>query len=504
MFDPVNRREFFEQTAVAAVGAGLACCLTLPGESVPAAEAVSAGAPLAPGQAAPMGLMSRIDPILRPTRPSLSAAENALPLLKQAAKLLTQFPGGEFDLADCFDTENPDAERDRRIAGWIDRHEHVIPLVEQAVARGKLEFPNTTWTADRIVDWWPLHGLACFLRLRAQRLASEDKLAEAAHASRTMSEAFRLLEVGDGGTVDYLNAIAWEANSWALARQLAAHPKADGNFVRSLLVGLPVRDDPLDGLRRTARAECCSFLLPVAAKTEGADLAETVEIMLGWNRRVGEFSPRKDYELQRKKLLQLFECHPKPYDLADTVERASAQSAAIIRALDLPWQAFNALPLSGPPKELAAWPDKLSMSLDCGAVGAGDITDAQIRAARKELLPVENPLGKKFVDEYTGASRWLREMAEKNQAQFEATRLFLAIRIFALEQGKLPANLDALVDARILDAVPLDPFSGRPFHYSPTKQVLWSVCPNGQFSPVASREAYAFDDYLWRLNACLP
>jgi hypothetical protein len=502
MFDPVNRREFLEQTAVAAVGVGLVGCLTMPAESVPAAEAVSAGAPLPAGQAAPTGLMSQIDPILRPIGPPLAEAENALPLLKQAAKHLTPLPGGGFDLADCFGIENPDAQRDRRIAAWIDRHEHVIPLVEQAVARGNLAFPNTTWTVDRIIDLWPLLLLARLLQLRAQRLVSEGKLVEGAQASRTLSEAFRLLAVGDGGTVEYLNAIHCEANAWTSARHVAAHPKADDNFVRSLLAGLPVHD-PLEGLRRAARAECCNFLLPVAAKTEGADLAETVEIMLGWTPRVAEFSPRKDYELQRKTLLQLFEGHPTPYDRADTLTRATTRSAEIIRDLDLPWQAFNARPQSGPPKELAAWPEKLSMSLDFGTVGAGDVTDAQVRISRKELLSTENPLGRKFVESYTGASRRLREMAEKNQAQYEATRLFLAIRIFALEHGKLPADLDALLGADILHAMPPDPFAAEPFHYSPAKRVLWSVGADGRNAPAEANEASDFEVCVWRLDACL-
>ncbi len=53
-------------------------------------------------------------------------------------------------------------------------------------------------------------------------------------------------------------------------------------------------------------------------------------------------------------------------------------------------------------------------------------------------------------------------------------RLRLAARAYELEKGGPPPSLEALVPGYI-DAVPADPFDGRPLRYDPVRRLVWSV-----------------------------
>ncbi len=55
-----------------------------------------------------------------------------------------------------------------------------------------------------------------------------------------------------------------------------------------------------------------------------------------------------------------------------------------------------------------------------------------------------------------------------------AARTIAALRAFQVRSGKLPATLAELVPGT-LEAVPLDPFDGKPLRYSRDKKILWSV-----------------------------
>lgn len=54
-----------------------------------------------------------------------------------------------------------------------------------------------------------------------------------------------------------------------------------------------------------------------------------------------------------------------------------------------------------------------------------------------------------------------------------------AIKLYEKEQDEMPSHLEDLVSAKILQILPEDLFSGKPFHYAPEKKLLWSVGPDG-------------------------
>jgi hypothetical protein len=67
------------------------------------------------------------------------------------------------------------------------------------------------------------------------------------------------------------------------------------------------------------------------------------------------------------------------------------------------------------------------------------------------------------------------------------TQLFIALRCYQLEHGKLPDSLDDLAP-EYLPAVPTDPFTGRPFGYEPTgeRPRIWSVGPDQKTDPAVT------------------
>lgn len=64
----------------------------------------------------------------------------------------------------------------------------------------------------------------------------------------------------------------------------------------------------------------------------------------------------------------------------------------------------------------------------------------------------------------------------KSETWLDLTRLQLAARAHYIEHGRLPARLSELAP-RYLPALPLDPSTGKPFHYHAEEAQIWSAGP---------------------------
>ncbi|NLF29726.1 MAG: hypothetical protein GX591_02425 [Planctomycetes bacterium] len=74
---------------------------------------------------------------------------------------------------------------------------------------------------------------------------------------------------------------------------------------------------------------------------------------------------------------------------------------------------------------------------------------------------------------------YARDLLEKNVASHQLTLLALALEIGRAEQGRYPTRLESLV-GRYVEAVPVDPFSGRALIYRREGEgyVVYSIGPN--------------------------
>jgi len=483
MFASLNRRKFLERSTVAVVATQL---------------------PISAALAGPRRLddiMQHVDPLVREPDATLPDAQNAFPLLEAAAKPLADFPEVEFEIEDCFSPDKPDADRDRTFGTWLDKHEPAIELVRQAVVRGKLEYPKVSWPDDHVGELPGFRNLSRLLRLRSQRQFARGRHEQAIETTHLMSTAFRMLKDGGGFYVDYLIGYICESSSWELMRQICVKPQADVAAVRTLLEELPSQGPSPDSARRAIRAEYCRFLLPQLVAADTDDVDQTIRSLIDWNEGLEAYWSREDYERRCKQFGSLFAGHPKPYDLIDTIKRTSAQYAGFIRGLDRTWSHSRVQGERKSSAELVAWPAGLTLSALQIFGERSEVTDAQIAVAREKLKRVDNPIGKEIVDSSGLDSLGMHRAFLKEKAGYDGTRLFLAVRIYTLQQGELPPDLDTLVAAEILDGVPIDPFAPQPFQYSRDERAIWSVGPNADVSPIAPSDDLDGERFLWRLAA---
>jgi hypothetical protein len=358
------------------------------------------------------------------------------------------------------------------------------------------------WSTVQVDVMMQLRRLADLLALSARQSLAAGKLVDAARISQTKTSAFRLLRDAGGFVVEYLVAVASEANAWELMRRIALDSKADAKLLRGLAEQLPAGDAAHAALRRAIQTEYCDFLVPELAAESALGLDALLAKVIDWNEDLDVFLSKADYELWCQKLSRLFKDHPKPFDAIATAKLGSTRYTGFIRALELPWANHREQPDPQPPAELSAWPAQLSLSI-LNDNKPREVIDADLALASKRLQRVENPIGKKMLEDSLLDAKSLHKCALTHQANYDGTRLFLAIRRFEVERGALPENLPALTepaDKPMLKELPSDPFSGRPFGYSREDQALWSVGPEGDVSPAADSENFDAETHLWRFE----
>jgi hypothetical protein len=101
-----------------------------------------------------------------------------------------------------------------------------------------------------------------------------------------------------------------------------------------------------------------------------------------------------------------------------------------------------------------------------------------IRTEMLSMLVSKNGLGDFAIknQEWRTVYQWLNVCS--TESHLSALRLIIACKRYQLKYGKPPDTLMALVP-EFLDAIPVDPFDGKPFRYSPAGQVVYSVGANG-------------------------
>ena len=65
-------------------------------------------------------------------------------------------------------------------------------------------------------------------------------------------------------------------------------------------------------------------------------------------------------------------------------------------------------------------------------------------------------------------------MALQMETRLGVSRAAIAIRVFQLRRGRAPSSIEELVPG-VLDAVPLDPFDGKPMSYGSGRPDAWVV-----------------------------
>ena len=144
-------------------------------------------------------------------------------------------------------------------------------------------------------------------------------------------------------------------------------------------------------------------------------------------------------------------------------------------------------------------PEPLSFINDFSYLLAGDdkqeraVTRQEIEDARTSLLRVSNPVGKHMLH-YLSSFEQVRRAYHTGRFETEIGLLLIACRLFRDQHGQLPLRLSELVDAKLLDSVPIDPFSGQEVPYDSQRRLI------GAFGTDDGESADDFD-LVWRIPA---
>ena len=111
--------------------------------------------------------------------------------------------------------------------------------------------------------------------------------------------------------------------------------------------------------------------------------------------------------------------------------------------------------------------------------------------------PVVNPLKRNWLGEKLAAQSVgdLYKWFYRQRFLSRAMRLRFAFEIFKFKHGRYPASLGELVPS-VLDAVPLDPYDGKPIRYNSEHRYFWTPGPDGTFN---GKVDFSYDEYpLWK------
>jgi len=85
-----------------------------------------------------------------------------------------------------------------------------------------------------------------------------------------------------------------------------------------------------------------------------------------------------------------------------------------------------------------------------------------------------NSVGKILVALMCPATEAVLQAGSRRQGNLAATRLIVACRRYEIDHGSLPPTLDSLVP-ECLDAVPADPYDGKPMRYVRARAIVYSI-----------------------------
>lgn len=370
-------------------------------------------------------------PDLSIARSELPAAENAYAYFAEAMEALYWPWGDEAFKSAYMRRETIAAEQLREIFA---RNEETIELIRQGLACGACQFPRWSRPEDldlRALQWF---DMARMLALQSRENQRAGKAAEAVDMCVTLLGFGSLLQ---------RNAELFLAHAWGMtalqigstrAQELAGDAMVTGGDLERLAEALS-RIGPFDdGLIRTIKGEYayhCAVIdqtRSTALSIEGLDWSRYGAQMLGWRlleRSRYSFAPgatkRVIGELARQMIANTPRCYAE-------IERIDA----------------DALLGLGGRKSPRIWA-RNAIGIDFGL----------------QFLQLENLFDMKSLDE----------------TNLAATRLIVALHRYRRDRGRFPDDLQALVPG-YLDAVPRDPYDGRPFRYARDKGVVYAVGEN--------------------------
>jgi hypothetical protein len=384
------------------------------------------------------------------------------------------------------------------VQNWLRSNREALALIETSLGKS-----NCLWLARTADEEQP--ELLAFMSLICARLVQADEMAERCqftNAARSLRGSMRMTRMaveGDGGIVHYVYGA--RARSWvhgAIVR-LASRSEVPAAVLEDLQELLPRLDSDTNVYAHALCVEFTVNLYPAINLARVVQGARKLEASHAIDQYFDEPFRRPFCILTDPGLVAL---HPRPLDEAADANSAIANFRVFRTNALLPWKdrstAFEEDMIRnarGLLLEIAPLMEVLKdepLPLSRQAIGK----------AQDAYGAITNPLGR-----ITFCSRMNFILSERSVFQHrterEVARVVLATKIFEHRKGQLPASLCDLVEAGLLDSLPIDYFSGEPLKYSKARRLIWSVKENGVDDGGTQSAQPPKDDAVWKIPETL-
>ena len=355
---------------------------------------------------------------LVPKRASLTPNENAFDLLSQARKKFVE-PDNWYESLCAPRDERPvddtaTSRYSQRMKDVLARNTEVLRLLDEGVARGKLEEPevNSFWSSD-FIDW---DDLGYLMNVRLYALSADGKRREALDEAVKILRFGKMIQCG----ADYFTGLS--------IKRACGYP-AFAKF----LCGAELDADAISGYTRQ--------IAPLI--DNGEDLANDLRAL---------------------------------FRSAVAPDGFGGSGLPVLGGAGPPdsWTSFLYLPNAT--RRLLADAFRVSIRNIPRKPVDYEVSklDSMMGPSPSRRWPLRNWGGVSWIARLWGS---LDEFAEKrldDVARNRGIRLLIALKLYHMKHGAIPPTLDNLVP-EFIDAVPEDPFDGKPFRYIPAKKVLYSI-----------------------------
>lgn len=354
--------------------------------------------------------------------------------------------------------------------------------------------PGPHETGDRVATdeendfcanlWW----LAKLQAARALLLLHDGEFHEAGKQVRSLLKVGKIVTGGDAALLYRWIGQGAQHIAAGAARRFASRPGVCEDALEELIVAFSPPWRAREGAAGMLRAELTFALDALEDRVDTKDPEALAKLVFGPELE----APRSNLPA-RQAFLQVIADHPRPLDTLPTVQLLVEKARRQIESTRLDWTSHKKEQSLEPEAILAAWPVELrpsSLREEIKEAVLGNtakpepISEALIRQTREAFAKISNPVGKYLaVDWHVVRFGLPDEPALRSalvlEADLEATRAILALRLHSESFGEPAPTLETLVERKLLREVPRDPFTGKPLGYSLERGRIWSVGPDG-------------------------
>ncbi len=391
---------------------------------------------------------------------------------------------------------------------WLEASHESLAFIDQGLAKARYQIPQERLhavfdDASEMIDTRVAWNAAIVKSTWCNFYLNSGDQDAAGKALMDLLNVSHLAQSGDGYLVHYLVATGVYTKAMDAVNVYAFHPQSSSERLKEIRRWLQRTRPDAQALARAFQMEVGYFEQEISRLSAIGSLRQLVSELL--KDRVTLDGDSRGAEIQAG-VLKLFDGHPNPFDPAETVKIYSSAVATMLHDLSSSWLDRKKDVTKPWIAEVAPWPKSLYLTTNIhDFFGDGkeppDVTDRDIEEARQQLLLVQNPIGKQMLESAEVFDR-VRRSYHTARLRSEISSLFTACRLFRDQERRWPRQLSELVQAQLIDAIPVDPFSGQAVQYDSNRCLIWSFGENERDDGGDWDFDAKFpdgDDMVWRL-----